>query len=71
MPKEMQETQAKQGQQQILLHKSGNLANTLADPAILKTLELAMEEMVRFEMTADQSIYVSQVKKIYEFKEYL
>ena len=44
-------------------------ASKLSDAAILKALETAMDEMVRFEVS-DQSPYSSQMKKIFEFKDY-
>lgn len=49
MPKESTESQAKQGQQQLA--RSNNFVTKLSDPTILKILESAMEEMIRFEMT--------------------
>eukprot|EP00347_Sterkiella_histriomuscorum_P019437 403341631 len=86
MPKEMMDNQGKQGNQN--LHRSLNLGQpsstanqNLGDPSILKLVETAMEEMVRFEMS-EQSQYsqstqqqqynqINQVKKIFEFKEYM
>ena len=44
-------------------------ASKLSDAGILKALETAMDEMVRFEVS-DQSPYSSQMKKIFEFKDY-
>jgi hypothetical protein len=42
----------------------------LSDQQILRILESALEEMVRFEVS-EQSPYSFQMKKIYEFKDYL
>ncbi|CDW72286.1 UNKNOWN [Stylonychia lemnae] len=56
------------------IQERGNLASKtkLGDPTVLRLVENAMEEMVRFEMN-EQSQYQSSttVKKIFEFKEYL
>lgn len=83
MPKEMIESTAKQtyNNQQVALTKSLNfpIATTggskLSDIAILKTLETAMEEMVRFEVNASNQQMGpganGQLNKVYEFKEYL
>lgn len=42
----------------------------LSDPQIIRALEAAMDEMVRFEVS-DQSPYAYQMRKVYEFKDYM
>ena len=51
------------------MHSSSTVGNTLGDPTILKLLESAMEEMVRFEM--HEALVSGRVKKVFDFKEYL